>query len=220
MRGERQTAFTLLEVLLVIALIGLVAAVAWPDFGRARQVADLQESAWHMQTLVAMCRAEAMNTSRVHRVLIRPDGTVRVQRQLDALLAPHVYVSVTEYWGREPILAEDVWVEAVERLPDGPPPYRIMDDKLELPEVQIQPERIEEQEHGVAIDFAPDGSCPSLRWVLRDPRGRAVLLTLDGRLGRVTTEDWESVSPEDVERPEPVEEEPEPKYDLEDFRRR
>lgn len=221
MRRPRQHAFTLVELLLVIALIGVLVAFAWPQFATAEQAEHLRESARRMEALLAMCRAEAMNNARTYRVAIRPDGSVRVQRQFDPLYAPHLFVAVDEYWSEGATLLEDVWVEGVELLPEGPPPYQIIDQELILPEMEVVPTPIEEFEREVAIDFLPDGSCPSLRWVLRDTQGRALLQTLDGRLGRVQTSDWEHVAPEDAVRPEPVEEEDEqPEYDLEDFKQR
>jgi hypothetical protein len=76
---------------------------------------------------------------------------------------------------------------------------------------------IEEFEYDVPVDIRPDGSCPSLRLVLRAESGHAMLITLDGRLGRVLTEDWEMLPPEDVIRPEPLDEEEPEEYDVEDF---
>ena len=40
-----------------------------------------------------------------------------------------------------------------------------------------------------------------MRWVLRDAAGRGVLMTLDGRLGRVQVENVESVKAADNARP-------------------
>ncbi len=220
MRRHVQPGFTLLELLLVIALIGVLVAFAWPDFSGTAQAEQLKESARRMETLIAMCRAEAMNEARRYRIEIRIDGSVRARRQLDPLLAPHIYVKASAPWSRtEPIL-ESVWVEAVQVMPEGPPPIRIIDEQLDFPEMEIEPlpvEEFEEFEQDLWIEFDPDGSCNSLRWVLRDERGHGLLMTLDGRLGRVETEEWEYVLPEDLLRPEPLEEEEEEEYDVEDF---
>jgi type II secretory pathway pseudopilin PulG len=219
MRSDRLPAFTLLELLLVIALLALIAAVVIPDFSGTRQAEELNESARRLEALVVMCRAEAMNQSTAYRVEFRRDGTVRARRQLDALQAPHIYVPVDEPWSRTPPLLESVWVEAVQLLPEGPPPIYLIDDRLQLPEMEVELTPVTELEADVAIDFGPDGSCPSLRWVLRDPRGHALLLTLEGRLGRVRTEDWTAVAPGEAPRPPALPVEEEPKYDVQDFER-
>lgn len=219
MRRSTQPAFTLLELILVVSLIGLVAVFAWPDFGAARASEELRESTRRMTTAVAMCRAEAMNEARRYRIRIRLDGTVRIEQQLDPIVAPHVYVPVESDWGKtEPLLA-DVWVEAVQLLPNGPAPIQIIDENIEFPEMELEPVRIDEYEFEPTIEFLPDGSCNSLRWVLRDVRGTARLLTLDGRLGRVDWAEWDAVEADNVQRPEPVEEEEPEEYDVEDFER-
>lgn len=215
-----ESAFTLLELLLVVALVGVVAAFAWPDFSGTRAEAALQESANRCQALVAMCRAEAMNEACRYRLEFRRDGTLRIRRQLDPLLAPHVYVAVDEPWTRTPPLLAGVWVESVQRLPDGPAPVYIVDENLEFPEMRIEPDAVGNLEADLALDFEPDGSCGSLRWILRDERGRARLLTLDGRLGSVRVEPWEAVPESEAVRPEPLEPEKEPEYDVRDFERR
>lgn len=197
---------------MVIALIGVLAAFAWPNFAGAEKSEQLRESARRVQSLVAMCRAEAMNDARRYRIRVRTDGSLRVEQQVDPLEAPHVYARVRSSWSQTAVLLSSVWVEAVQPLPDGPPPLLIVDEKLKLPEMEIKPALLaefEETPDDLCINFEPDGSCNSVRWVLRDERGLGLLVTLDGRLGRVTTEEWEAVDAEDVERPPAVEEEEE-----------
>jgi len=216
MRRVRQPAFSLLELLLVVALIGLLVLFAWPDYTGMEHSEKLRESGRRMSTLIAMCRAEAMNEACRYRVIIRPDGSVKAKRQLDPVLAPHAYVSIDDYWGESPLVGE-IWVESVEVLPEGPAPYRIIDEELILADMEVEPVPVEENEHDIHLDIEPDGSTPSARWVLRDEHGYSLLQTLDGRLGRVQTEDWMFVPPEDLERPEPLEEEEEDEPELEDF---
>jgi prepilin-type N-terminal cleavage/methylation domain-containing protein len=142
MRRQTGRAFTLLEVLLVIVLLGVLFAFAWPDFAAATEGERLKESAQRMRALIAMCRAEAMNETVCYRIKIRLDGGVRVHRQADALLAPQLYITPRAGWARQDMLLEDVWVEAVQDLPEGPPPIQIIDEKLEFPEMAIEPQRI------------------------------------------------------------------------------
>ncbi len=217
MRRPAKRGFTLLEVLLVVVLIGVLAAFAWPDFATADQAEHLKEAGRRMEAVVAMCRAQAMNESCRYRVVIRPDGSLHVRRQLDVLKAPHVYVRVLEPWANPVFPFDDVWVSALQVLPEGPPPVHIIDERLQFPDTEVEPQAIEEFEDDVTIDFAPDGLGDSLRWVLRDTLGRGLLQTLDGRLGRVTAEDWPRVPLEDLERPETLPAEEEPEYKLEDF---
>lgn len=212
-----QRGFTLLEVLMVIAILGVVAAFIVPNFDRASEAEHLGESGRRMKSLFAMCRAEAMNQTLRYRIRIRPDGSVHVLRQADAIKAPHLYITPPVDWARTEVLLPDVWVAAVQVLPEGPSPVRIIDDKLDFPETEIDPTPIEELERALDVDFEPDGTTNSLRWVLRDERGRGILLTLDGRLGKITTDEWTTVTPAETHRPEALPPEEEVKYNPEDF---
>lgn len=210
MRRHVQRAVTLLELVLVIALLGILVVFAWPDFNAATRSEHLDESGRRMATLVAMCRAEAMNEARRYRIEIRPDGSLKAKRQLDPLDAPDKYIRIREGWARTTPLLDDVWVESVQMLPEGPAPILIIDDRLQTPETEYDLTPIDKLEIPLAFDFEPNGACGSLRLVLRDERGRGLLLMLDGRLGRVRVEPWEPVPVGDVTRPEPWQEEPEP----------
>lgn len=214
MRGRRvQPAMTLMELLLTISLISLLAFFLWPDFSGTQRSAQLEESARRMKALVAMCRAEAMNNACTYRVIIRQDGTLRVRRQADPIRAPEEFRPVRSDWGQRAFLLDDVWVESVVPLPEGPPPIILEDDELTAYEdrgydfdPELEPIAVGELELPLVIEFRPDGTSDSLRWILRDALGRGVQLTLDGRLGRVATELVDALDPEYVERPDPVEE--------------
>ena len=217
MRQRMPRGFTLLELLLVVVLLGVVVAFAWPDFGSTVESERLRESATRMGTLTAMCRAEAMNEARRYRVRMRNDGSIRVEQQFDPIKAPHLWTRVRAPWARTEVLFDTVWIAEVQELPDGPAPIRIIDEHLEFPDMEYDLIPIDELEYEPVVEFEPDGSCNSLRWVLRDARGWGMLQTLDGRLGRVGTEAWDPIPADDVIRPDPVEEEEEEAYDLEDF---
>ncbi|MFQ5804874.1 MAG: prepilin-type N-terminal cleavage/methylation domain-containing protein [Phycisphaerae bacterium] len=222
MPHSTRNAFTLLEVLIVVLLLGLLAALTWPEFGQARRSEELDESARRMKTLVQMCRARAMNESRRYRVTFRLDGTLKVTRQRDPLLAPHEYYKFREPWANLPFLLEHVWIESVLPLPEGPPPLLVEDELTEFEEFEEEPIAVTDLERGIELNFEPDGTSSSARWVLRDEEGRAVELTLDGRLGRVQVEPVERLQLDEVERPEasPDDEDEEYEEDLEPLEER
>ena len=201
MRPALKSGFTLMELVIVIMLIGVLAAFLWPDFGVLARGDQLDESVSRTKALVAMCRAQAMNESRRYRITLLTDGRMRLTRQKDALLAPDEYVLVGDGWARIEWLLEDVWVEAVLPLPEGPPPLLIDDDEIEFVEFDETPEPLEEP---FEIDFEPDGTTTSVRWILRGLGGLGRELTLDGRLGRVVVVDAERIEADGLEKPEPM----------------
>lgn len=202
--------FTLLEVLLVIIIVSVLTAMLVPSFGDATRAEQLPESAYRLKALIAMCRAEAMNQSKRFRIAFRQDGGVRVYAQEDALLAPQSFLPVRPDWGRGPFLLEDAWIEAVQPLPNGPAPVLVEDDVIEFTTLEETPVSVTELAEPHYLYFEPDGSSESVRWVLRDAQGRAMLITLDGRLGRVQVEHHESVEAKSLQRPPPLADEEQP----------
>ncbi len=224
MRSRRRSALTLLEVLIVVVLIGLLVAFAWPNFGAAGRAGQLEESVRRFKAVVNLCRAEAMNQARRYRLSIRLDGTLRVSRQGDALQAPDEYYRVRANWAETPVLLDDVWIEGVLALPYGPPPIYIENEDIVFTEEEdgeLEVPLIEDLDEEVAVDFEPDGTCDSIRWTLRDALGRGVQLTLDGRIGRIQVEPLPRIPEDELERPErePIDDEQDEEEEPEDFGR-
>lgn len=198
--------FTLFEVLLVIIIVGVLVAFITPTFSSAFDRAELDESARRMRALVAMLRAQAMNESRIYRIAFRPDGTLKITRQLDPLYAPHIFSEFDEYWLDEDVLMERVWVDELLELPEGPPPIDVEDDEIDFEEFDEEenlPIPIGDYTEDVIIDFKPNGLSGSARWVLRDTAGFGFEMTLDGRLGRISRVEIERLPEDTVEKPEP-----------------
>lgn len=204
-------AYTLLEVLLVVALIGMLAAFTWPNFANSLESEQLDQSVRRIQSLVQMARAQAMNEAREYQLVFRPDGTLWVTRQVDPLLAPQITRRFRAPWLSEQVLLDGVWVSAIKLLPDGPPPILIEDEIMEFDQDEFDepPDPIEDFSANVVVRIRPDGRSDSLRWVLRDERGHGVMMTLEGRLGRIAIEAAEALQPGELEQPEalPLEEE-------------
>lgn len=198
---RRVPAFTLLEVLLVVVLLALLAAIVWPDFGALGASDRIDESAQRQKALIAMCRAQAMNETRCYRITLKPDGSLELSRQKDPLTAPETYVLVGDGWAEVEWLLPDVWVDAVLPLPYGPPPLNVQDEKFQLSDEELKPARLEQAFH---LDFESDGSSTSALWVLRDKRGQGRQVLLDGRLGRVEVSQLDPLPEDEVSRPAPT----------------
>lgn len=200
--ARARAAFTLIEVLLVIVLLAALVGLAWPSLASATKRGQIDESARRMKSLVSMLRASSMNEARRHRLTIRQDGSVAIRRQFDAIRAPHIFTPVRELWAQTPPLLEEVWVDEIVPLPDGPPPIVVEDALVEFTDDLADPLSLSEVGREVDVNFEPDGVSNSLRWVLRDSAGRGIQMTLDGRLGRITMESLAAV--EGIQRPRPL----------------
>lgn len=202
---SQRRAFTLLEILLVILLFGLLLGLAWPQFWNTREAEQLPETARRMKALFSMCRAEAMNDARRYRLYFLQDGSVALRVQHDPIAAPEQYVELKRGWAGGEFVLEKVWVEGVQILPDGPPPVLVEDDVIEFTQLDGSPVSVTELEQPAELDFEPNGISGSIRIVMRDTRGRGIMMTLDGRLGRVQVDNVESVAAASVQRPAKLE---------------
>ncbi|MCA9242335.1 MAG: prepilin-type N-terminal cleavage/methylation domain-containing protein [Phycisphaerales bacterium] len=207
-RARRRRAFTLVELLLVIVLIGVMAAFSWPVFFGTAQGERLPLSVSKVKSMIAMLRARSMTDTRAHRLIFRRDGVIRVSVQQDPVLAPDRFVPINTDWARGSVLLDGVWVAEISPLPDGPPPVQIEDDIIPFDDLEPEPTPIDELDLKHIIQFQPDGRSNSARWVLRDQEGRGIRMTLDGRLGRVTFEDADKLDPDEFDRPSPLDVEP------------
>src|SRR5512139_1309699 len=117
MRRTVRRGFTLTELLLVIMLIGLVVAFAWPELTTSAEAQQFREAAFGVRGLVAMCRAQEMQQTQRYRLRIRQEGSLSVKRQADSLKAPHLYITPPVDCARSSPLPDNVWIESVQLLP-------------------------------------------------------------------------------------------------------
>ncbi|MGE3316494.1 MAG: Tfp pilus assembly protein FimT/FimU [Planctomycetaceae bacterium] len=200
-----RSAFTLIEVLLVIFLLSILFIVLLVEIGPMQRAEDLPESSRRIKAMIAMCRAEAMSNAQRYRLRFFRDGTIDLTHQLDPLIAPHLFSRVKKDWATIPLLIGDTWVESILPLPDGPPPILVEDDELDLEQFdEDEPVVITTLEQPFEMWFEPDGTSTSARWTLREVSGRGLQMMLDGRVGRVTIESTPRIETETIERPEAI----------------
>jgi prepilin-type N-terminal cleavage/methylation domain-containing protein len=73
-------AFSLIEMMLVVAILAILAAIAVPAMGPYVDAAKLEGSAEAVASLVGRAQAEAMATKRCTRVRVEDDHTVIAER--------------------------------------------------------------------------------------------------------------------------------------------
>jgi len=211
MHRRLRPALTLIELLLVIALLGLLALFVFPNLAGVRRGGQLDESTRRVRTALVMARADALNSAATVRLGVRRDGQLRFERQRDPLTAPHEFDPLPAEWARDQLLLDDVWVEAVAVLPAGPPPIEVVDDSLDFTTLDedLLLTEVDQLEEDAYVTFAPDGTGDSAVLVLRHISGLGSEVTYDGRVGRISVLPAESIDDAAARRPAPLPEDAE-----------
>lgn len=173
-------AFTLLEVVLVIALLGMLAAIAVPSFIQEIRGQRLPTSAQQMRSLLEMVRANAQMDGKRYRVrfprvdeLDREGTSVQpIIERTDNPMEPEQWTRVEEPWTLGETLLRDCWCIQV-RL--GRPTI----EKLRDPEPSVAEElanmREEWDVNFPPVIFEPDGTAPWATFVItRAPKDTKV----------------------------------------------
>lgn len=114
-------AFTLIEILIVLVLIVLLVAVAWPVLDGQVTASELPESAARMRDMLYMTRSASMLEHRRHRVRFAPGAQQPVvEVEIDPIFQPGVWTPVAYPWAREKFLLAEVQVNAIQ---PGRPSY-------------------------------------------------------------------------------------------------
>ena len=132
----RAGGFTLLEILIVLALLVIMVGFAWPMMESQITAAQLPESANRVRDMLFMARAEAALEHRRVRVRFVPEEqNPIIEYEPDAILRPDEWEPVKSAWAQEPMLLADIQVHDV--LP-GRPVY------LEPISVDSSPDEVQE----------------------------------------------------------------------------
>ncbi len=172
-------AFTILELLVVLVVLGLILAFTFPNLDIIQRQRALQESADELRSLVMMTHARAMADGiryriefpgtpdpldpRADREIDVPWMTLQpiVKRQVDPLMNPEAYGDVHEPWTDRAFMREGTRCVAV--LP-GRPSFEIRQN------TPIAGPSIAEGDKTVFVPltFNPDGTCDWVTFVLTD----------------------------------------------------
>lgn len=113
-RCPHRSAFTLLEILLVVGLLVALTLMAWPALSNRITASELPESANKLQSLLFMARSQAVSDHKRYRV--RFDQGLEqplVEVEPDPINAAGEWVETAEPWAADYVLLGDVRVHAV-----------------------------------------------------------------------------------------------------------
>lgn len=176
LRGRRGPAFTLVELMVVIALIGVMTAMILPEMRGTYSDAVLRAGSRDLISVCSIAASRAISFNRPHRVRIEP-GTraFRIERQAGRNAGTPAFVPVREVPGCEGRLDERIDVRVVGRGGAGAP----TDGGGELSAGTASTQPVSE------VGFYPDGTADAVEILLRDREGFRVTLRVNPITGRI-----------------------------------
>lgn len=113
-RARVARGFTLLEILIVLALLVLISWMAWPALSHHLAGSQLPEAADRFRSLMYLTRSEAMMQHRRFRLRFEPDvQQPYIEVEPDAVGAAGQYVAATASWASEDALPERIHVHDI-----------------------------------------------------------------------------------------------------------
>ncbi len=184
---KSRRAFTLLELILTIAIIGLIVAFLYPDLEKLAQAHKLQDSSERLRSLVIMCRARAMHDGIKYRLQFpgTPDPLDRhAERDIDVpfeTMQPEVFrqdrpLDFPDAFGK----VEEDWT--MDTLDNGErKPKAFLSDGVRCVAAYngvnfdetagcpiVGPTILEGKREFVGLTFNPDGTCDAVTFRLTD----------------------------------------------------
>ena len=182
-RPVRRQAVTLVEVLLVLVLLTLIAATAWPSLERSfadqrlRDAADLVRAEW------SSSRAKAMHSGVAQQFHYMPEEqTYWVEASEDVLGSSNESLSMgaNEPGSNHLTLPDKIYFhEGVVQEKCSPSSSA---DQLSQT-TEADPLAIEDGEPDAPIVFYPDGTCTPARLVLKNEYDKGITLTIRSLTG-------------------------------------
>lgn len=115
--GSALRGFTLIEILIVLAVLVMLAGLAWPALEGQISTAQLPESASRLRDVCYMARVEAAKEHRRVRIRFEPgEQQPRIEIERDPILYPNEWEPVTSGWAElamEGLLLSNVQVHSI-----------------------------------------------------------------------------------------------------------
>ncbi len=179
----RNRAVTLIEVMLVLALMVLFAATAWPLVERSLADQKLRDAADMVRAEWAQARAKAMSSGVAYRFCYTSEQqTYRLERCEDVQASDSSSLTQNSATSaasnaNESLLPDDVVFFQGEVLDESAQTGAAQQNSEST---QVDPRTMEDGLSDAPIIFYPDGTCSSARLVLRNEYDRAITVTIRG----------------------------------------
>jgi type II secretion system protein H len=196
--NDRRSGFTLMEIMLVLAIVAIIAAVAWPGVQRLYAGRRLTAAADRVRSAWCQARVEAMRSGRTYAFRYEPGGDrFRTERDTDADGAAYS-AATTDQAARgntSATSAGDASQTCEEQtLPEGVKFSADVACGRAASSAGAATRTAGNSANGwsAPILFYPDGTTADVQLVLMDQRSAAVRVLLRGMTGTVTVADIDS----------------------------
>lgn len=206
--SSARTAFTLLETMLVLAVMVAVGALVWPSLQKPLGAQRLRKSADQLHADLTRARAAAMRSGVVRQLVAEPDAattTTGARYSIAAaadsaasslgLPASEAGGAMSDGGAQTRTLPEGITIETVEAVDDvAPPPYAAAAAAPVTPVAPSGPSASPSSPAVVPgvpsiVYFHPDGTTSSARITLANEQGLRIRVELRGLTGSVTKSD-------------------------------
>lgn len=185
---QAKRAFTLLEILLVLAVLVLVAAIATPAIARFARTQQLRSSGDLLRGEWARARVKAMKSGRVHVFVFEPDGN---RYSVDYWAADDEMLEAGDDDALRPAASQTAMAADASMLSELPQGVRfLIGESLETArsaEVEADLAAASSASRDVVwsrpILFYSDGTTSTAEVLLANEQGRAVRVSLRGLTG-------------------------------------
>jgi len=196
-------AFTLLELMLVIILLAVLAAMAWPNLSGRLAGKELIHSARRLAGTLQLCRASAMAEAKRYRCIwdAETDELV-VQIERDPFEHPGEFTDLKAHWARSNPLVGKVRCVDV-RIKGWAAQTTEELNELTMGELSSEQRALKYE----PLVFQVNGTCEPAAIILEDGSGRRKVLQINRLTGQATIRDPRGDElPEDAEPTERIEE--------------
>lgn len=173
-RASRPSAFTLLEILVVLAVITILVGAVVPDLSRSYRSMQQKAAASRIGDMMAFCYSAAAAQRSGYRLYVDAEqGRLWAMREVELENGEREY-QVVQFPGMQSYLLPGM---------------------VELDPEEVEQALNEDEEGAFYIQFRRDGTCDFARLTLLSPYSAPIRITLNGLTGRVKIRE---VEPEEL----------------------